>query len=217
MSGTQTREADHREISVGEIDTHDKHGRLIVPGQRAIAVWLTGLSGAGKSTLALTLRAALLERGMAAAMLDGDTLRAGLSRDLGFSPGARTENVRRAAELARIVNDQGFVAIAALITPYRHERALARSIIGASRFVEVFVSTPLAVCEARDPKGLYRRARTGELAGFTGIDAPYERPTSPAIVVDTGGRTPAQCADDLMRRLLPMIARPVRSGHESGH
>jgi len=183
-----------------------------LPGQRAVTVWLTGLSGAGKSTLSLQLGAALSARGTIAALLDGDALRRGPSRDLGFAPAERTEHVRRAAALARLLNDQGFVVIAALITPYRHERALARSIIGASRFVEVFVSTPLAVCEARDPKGLYRQARAGELAGMTGVDAPYERPISPAIAVDTGGRTPAQCADELLRRLLPMIARPLRRG-----
>ncbi len=146
------------------------------------------------------------------ATLDGDALRHGVSRDLGFTPGDRTENVRRAAELARLLNDQGLVVIAALITPYRHERALARSIVGASRFVEVFVSTPVALCEARDPKGLYRRARAGDLTGFTGVDAPYERPTSPSMVVDTGGRTPEQCIDALLPRLLPMIVRPVRGG-----
>jgi adenylylsulfate kinase len=196
----------------GEFDTRDKHGRLIVPGQRAVTVWLTGLSGAGKTTLALQLRAQCFARRIAAAVLDGDTLRDGLSRDLGFAPSERTENVRRAAELARLLNDQGIVVIAALISPYRHERALVRSIVGTSRFVEVFVSTPLAVCEARDPKGLYRRARAGELAGFTGVDAPYERPSSPAMVVDTGGRSPGQCADELMRELLPMVARPVRFG-----
>lgn len=183
-----------------------------IPGQRAVTVWLTGLSGAGKSTLAAHLRTALGAHGRCCATLDGDALRHGVSRDLGFTPGDRTENVRRAAELARLLNDQGLVVIAALITPYRHERALARSIVGASRFVEVFVSTPVALCEARDPKGLYRRARAGDLTGFTGVDAPYERPTSPSMVVDTGGRTPEQCIDALLPRLLPMIVRPVRGG-----
>ncbi|MCA8234591.1 adenylyl-sulfate kinase [Burkholderia cenocepacia] len=187
-----------------------RHGAAVVPGQRAVTVWMTGLSGAGKSTLSMHLRAALSARGVVAATLDGDVLRGGASRDLGFSPSDRTENVRRAAEFARLLNDQGLVVIAALITPYRRERALARAIIGASRFVEVFVSTPLAVCEARDPKGLYRLARAGGLDGMTGVGAPYERPTSPAMVVDTGGRTPAQCTDDLLRRLDPMIVRAPR-------
>lgn len=187
-----------------------RHGAAVVPGQRAVTVWMTGLSGAGKSTLSMHLRAALSARGVVAATLDGDVLRGGASRDLGFSPSDRTENVRRAAEFARLLNDQGLVVIAALITPYRRERALARAIIGASRFVEVFVSTPLAVCEARDPKGLYRLARAGGLDGMTGVGAPYERPTSPAMVVDTGGRTPAQCTDDLLRRTDPMIVRAPR-------
>ncbi len=199
-------------MSVAAAGTREVPGRVSVPGQRAITIWLTGLSGAGKSTLSLQLREALSARGMTAATIDGDALRHGLSRDLGFTPADRTENIRRAAELARLFNDQGFVVIAALISPYRRDRALARSIVGASRFVEVFVSTPLAICEARDPKGLYRRARAGELAGLTGIDSPYERPTSPAMVVDTGGRTPAQCTGDLLRRLVPMIARPPRPG-----
>ncbi|KFL54884.1 adenylylsulfate kinase [Burkholderia pyrrocinia] len=190
---------------------HDaRHGIAVVPGQRAVTVWLTGLSGAGKSTLSVHLRAALSARGVVAATLDGDVLRGGASRDLGFTPSDRTENVRRAAEFARLLNDQGLVVIAALITPYRRERALARAIVGASRFVEVFVSTPLAVCEARDPKGLYRLARAGGLDGLTGVGSPYERPTSPAMVVDTGGRTPAQCTDDLLRRLVPMIVRAPR-------
>ncbi|NTZ83808.1 adenylyl-sulfate kinase [Burkholderia metallica] len=190
---------------------HDaRHGSAGVPGQRAVTVWMTGLSGAGKSTLSVHLRAGLSARGVVAATLDGDVLRGGASRDLGFTPPDRTENVRRAAEFARLLNDQGLVVIAALITPYRHERALARAIVGASRFVEVFVSTPLAVCEARDPKGLYRLARTGALDGLTGVGSPYERPTSPAMVVDTGGRTPAQCTDELLCRLIPMIVRAPR-------
>ncbi|MCA7922219.1 adenylyl-sulfate kinase [Burkholderia cenocepacia] len=192
----------------GRLDA--RHGGAVVPGQRAVTVWLTGLSGAGKSTLSMHLRAALSARGVVAATLDGDVLRGGASRDLGFTPSDRTENVRRAAEFARLLNDQGLVVIAALITPYRRERALARAIVGASRFVEVFVSTPLAVCEARDPKGLYRLARAGGLDGLTGVGSPYERPTSPAMVVDTGGRTPAQCTDDLLRHLAPMIVRAPR-------
>ncbi|MDN7426308.1 adenylyl-sulfate kinase [Burkholderia sp. AU45388] len=192
----------------GRLDV--RHGVAAVPGQRAVTVWLTGLSGAGKSTLSMHLRTALSARGVVAATLDGDVLRGGASRDLGFTPSDRTENVRRAAEFARLLNDQGLVVIAALITPYRRERALARAIVGASRFVEVFVSTPLAICEARDPKGLYRLARAGGLDGLTGVGAPYERPTSPAMVVDTGGRTPAQCTDDLLRRLAPMIVRAPR-------
>lgn len=199
-------------MSVAAADTRDRPSRVAVPGQRPITLWLTGLSGAGKSTLSRQLRTALAARGMIAATLDGDALRRGVSRDLGSEPAARTENIRRAAELARLLNDQGLVVITALITPYRHERALARSIVGASRFVEVFVSTPLAVCEARDPKGLYRRARAGEVAGLAGVDSPYERPTSPAMAVDTGGRTPEQCADELLRRLMPMIARPPKLG-----
>lgn len=180
-------------------------------GQRPVTVWLTGLSGAGKSTLARSVRERLRELGKMCCMLDGDVLRKGLCSDLGFTPDERHENIRRAAEVARLLNEQGLIVIASFISPYRRERSLARSIVGPSRFVEVYVNTPVAVCEARDPKGLYRRARAGELRGFTGVDAPYEPPASPSIVVDTGARDRTLCTEQLLTRLLPMIVRPVRS------
>jgi len=144
-------------------------------------VWFTGLSAAGKSTIANGLNAVLLARGLKTAILDGDSLRTGLCRDLGFSEQDRDENVRRVAEVAALMTDAGLTVLVALISPTREARHYARSIIGNDRFVEVYVEVALAVAEARDPKGLYRRARRGELAGFTGIDSPYETPVCPEL------------------------------------
>jgi adenylylsulfate kinase len=146
-------------------------------------LWFTGLSAAGKSTIANSLNAVLIGRGLKTAILDGDSLRTGLCRDLGFSEQDRDENVRRIAEVAALMTDAGLTVLVALISPTREARHYARSIIGNDRFVEVFVEVPLAVAEARDPKGLYRRARSGELAGFTGIDSPYEPPVYPELHV----------------------------------
>ena len=149
-------------------------------------VWLTGLSGAGKTSIALALVQALKAQGRAVALLDGDQLRHGLNRDLGFTPQDRHENIRRTAEVARLMNAAGLTVIAAFISPYRADRAMAADIIGAAHFIEVHVSTPLAECEARDPKGLYAKARAGQIAQFTGVSAPYEAPLSPALSLDTG-------------------------------
>ena len=148
-------------------------------------VWLTGLSGAGKTSIALALAQALKAQGCAVALLDGDQLRHGLNRDLGFTPQDRHENIRRTAEVARLMNEVGLIVIAAFISPYRADRAMAADIIGAAHFIEVHVSTPLAECEARDPKGLYAQARAGQIAQFTGVSAPYETPLSPALSLDT--------------------------------
>lgn len=148
-------------------------------------LWLTGLSGAGKTSIALALAQALKAQGHAATVLDGDQLRHGLNRDLGFTPEDRHENIRRTAEVARLMNEAGLIVIAAFISPYRSDRAMAGAIIGAERYVEVHVSTPLAVCEARDVKGLYAKARAGQLAQFTGVSAPYEAPLDAALTLDT--------------------------------
>jgi adenylylsulfate kinase len=148
-------------------------------------IWLTGLSGAGKSTLAQALKQALQAKSLQTVLLDGDTLRAGLCRDLGFDETQRRENIRRAAEVARLLNDNGMIVVAALITPLAADRALARQIVGPHPFFEVHVATPLAVCEARDPKGLYQRARAGQLPSFTGVSAPYEAPLQPQLRIDT--------------------------------
>lgn len=144
-------------------------------------IWLTGLSAAGKSTIVNGLNPVLQVRGLRTCILDGDSLRAGLCRDLGFSDHDRAENVRRIAEVAALMADSGLTVMVALISPTRAARHYARSIIGNDRFVEVFVDAPLAVAEARDPKGLYRRARQGEIRGFTGIDSAYEPPVCPEL------------------------------------
>ncbi len=154
-------------------------------GQLPLTIWLTGLSAAGKSSLAFALERALHDRGRACYVLDGDNVRHGLNRSLGFSPVDRSENLRRIAEVARLMNDAGLIVITAFISPRRADRAAARQIIGKERFVEVHVSTPLAVCEARDPKGFYAQARRGELAEFTGVSSPYEAPEEPALTIDT--------------------------------
>jgi adenylylsulfate kinase len=154
-------------------------------GRPPLTFWLTGLSGAGKSTIAFELEQRLRREKRPCAVLDGDNIRCGLSRDLGFSERDRRENIRRTAEVARMMNDVGLVVVISLVSPLREDRAAARAIVGEARFAEVYVSTSLQVCESRDPKGLYRKARRGELTGFTGVSAPYEPPLEPALAVDT--------------------------------
>ncbi|WIX89582.1 adenylyl-sulfate kinase [Amycolatopsis sp. DG1A-15b] len=161
---------------------------------RGATVWLTGLSASGKSSVAVELERRLVAAGRPAYLLDGDNLRHGLNKGLGFSPEDRAENVRRVAEVARLFADAGVVAIASLISPYSEDRARARAVHEGLPFVEVFVDTPLEVCEARDPKGMYAKARAGEITGFTGIDAPYERPASPDLVLRPGDGDPAAMA-----------------------
>jgi adenylyl-sulfate kinase len=178
-------------------------------GQRSLTVWLTGLSGAGKSTLATQLERHLIGEQRACYVLDGDDVRAGINRDLGFGPDDRGENLRRIAEVARLMNDAGLIVLTALISPYRADREMARYIIGADRFVEVFVDAPLQVCERRDPKGLYRRAREGEIPEFTGISAPYEAPERPALMLQTAHLPVADCVNALLSTIRPRIRRPL--------
>lgn len=154
-------------------------------GQQPITIWLTGLSAAGKSTLAFAVERELIDQGRACYVLDGDNVRHGLNRNLGFSHEDRTENIRRIAEVARLMNDAGLIVITAFISPYRADRTVARDIIGPDSFQEVYVSTSLSVCESRDPKGLYSKARKGKVAEFTGISSPYEEPEAPDLVIDT--------------------------------
>jgi adenylyl-sulfate kinase len=170
--------------------------------QNPMTVWLTGLSGAGKSSIAAALEARLLEMGHVAYILDGDSLRQGVNGDLGFSNVARRENIRRAAHIAAMFNDAGVIVIAALISPYRTCRETARKIIGPKCFLEVHVATDLEVCERRDIKGLYRRARSGEIGEFTGISSPYEMPESPDLAIDAGRVNLDQAAG----RLLALLA-----------
>ena len=164
-------------------------------------LWLTGLSGSGKTTAGQALVKHLKTLKLACHHLDGDELRQGLCRDLGFSAVDRRENIRRCAEVARMMNEAGLLVVCGLISPLRADRAMAADIIGAAHFVEVHVSTPLAICEARDPKGLYQRARDGRITGFTGVSAPYEAPESPAMVLDTSQFDIAQTVSRLMRLL----------------
>jgi len=173
--------------------------------QHPTTIWLTGLSGAGKSTLAFALEKRLLEMGQACYVLDGDNVRHGLCRDLGFSPQDRTENIRRIAEVARLMNDAGLIVITAFISPYRDDREVARKSVGADDFIEVYVNTPLAVCEERDPKGFYKKARAGEMSGFTGISAPYEAPFDPALAVDTSTIGTEAGVDAVLAVLAPHI------------
>lgn len=161
-------------------------------------VWLTGLSGAGKSTLAQALYQDLAQRGQASFILDGDAVRTGLCRDLGFSAADRAENIRRMAEVAKLFAQAGVTPIVAAISPYTQDRRSARALLPAGRFVEVHLDTPLAVCEQRDPKGLYARARRGELLGFTGIDAPYEAPAQPELRLSTQHTPVAECVTHIV-------------------
>jgi adenylylsulfate kinase len=168
----------------GLVDTAARERHL---GQKGAVVWLTGLSGSGKSTIARHAERLLIEAGHAAYVLDGDNLRHDLNADLGFSPADRAENVRRVGAVARLFADAGVLCLAAFVSPYRADRDAVRARLPAGRFVEVHVATPLAVCEERDPKGLYARARAGDIPDFTGISAPYEPPLDPELVLGRDG------------------------------
>ncbi len=158
-------------------------------GHRGIVIWLTGLPASGKSTIAVRLQSQLFEMGCNTFVLDGDNIRHGLNRDLGFSPEDREENIRRIGEVAKLFADAGFIVITSFISPYRKDRNRARALLEEGDFIEVFVKAPLSVCESRDPKGLYKKARKGEIPNFTGISAPYEEPKSPELVIDTDNLT----------------------------
>jgi len=181
-------------LTVGKVSGEERSRRL---GQRPVTVWLTGLSGAGKSTIAVELERRLMDDARPCYLLDGDNVRAGINRDLGFGAGDRRENIRRVAEIARLMNDAALIAVTAFISPYRADRQMAREIVGAERFIEVYLDAPLEICEQRDPKGLYRKARAGQIADFTGISAPYEIPEAPALVLATGTRRVQDCVAEL--------------------
>jgi adenylylsulfate kinase len=148
-------------------------------------LWFTGLSGSGKSTITVELEKALVEKGIRSYRLDGDNIRHGLNNNLGFSPEDRKENIRRIGEVAKLLNDAGLITLTAFISPYRQDRDNVRKLLADGEFIEVYVKCSLEKCEARDPKGLYQKARAGEIKGFTGIDAPYEEPEHPELVIDT--------------------------------
>lgn len=165
--------------------TVSKEEREQISGHKGCTVWLTGLSGSGKSTLANMLEKALWERGIRSFVLDGDNVRHGLNKDLGFSPEDRTENIRRIGEVAALFTQAGIINVTAFISPYKADRDLVRSVMADGDFVEVYVACDLDECERRDPKGLYKKARAGEIPEFTGISAPYEAPDNPELSIDT--------------------------------
>ena len=166
--------------------------------QTSFTIWLTGLSGSGKTTIASSFDRHLKSIGIKSVVLDGDVLRNGISADLDFSEASRSENIRRTAEIAKLFNQEGVIVIAALISPMRVDRRRAESIITAPRFKEVYINTPLNICEARDPKGLYKKARNGQIKNFTGIDAPYEPPMKAMLEIDSEKETEAEIIQSLM-------------------
>lgn len=173
--------------------------------QHSRVLWLTGLSGSGKSTIAQHLERRLLEEGFFAQVLDGDNIRSGINNNLGFSEADRRENIRRIAEIARLYVNSGIICINSFISPTREIRQLARDIIGDDDFIEVYINAPLAVCEARDVKGLYAKARAGEIRGFTGIDQPYEAPEAPALEIRTDLLGVTEAAGRILDYLRPFI------------
>lgn len=179
-----------------------KQERAERKAQKPCVIWFTGLSGAGKSTLANALERVLFERGHHCYLLDGDNVRHGLNGDLGFSDADRVENIRRIGEAAKLFVDAGLIVMTAFISPFRVERQLARELVADDEFIEVHVAASLAVCEARDPKGLYKKARAGQIPNFTGIDSAYEAPQNPEIVIDTGRYDLQACAEQLTDYLI---------------
>ena len=182
----------------GTITREDREKLL---DQKGCVLWFTGLSASGKSTLALEVENRLHGRGRLTYVLDGDNVRHGLNNNLGFSPEDREENIRRIGEVSKLFADAGVIVITAFISPYRGDRDTARSLVEDGRFIEVFVDCPLAVCEERDPKGLYKKARAGEIPEFTGISAPYEEPDSPELTVNTAELTLEQCSQSVVKIL----------------
>jgi adenylylsulfate kinase len=176
----------------------DRQEREKLLGHGACTVWFTGLSGSGKSTVATTVERVLVERGMAAYVLDGDNIRHGLNANLGFSPEDRTENIRRIGEVAKLFNDAGVIVLTAFISPYRADRDSVRDTLPDGEFLEVFVDCPLEECERRDAKGLYEKARAGTIPEFTGISAPYEEPLKPELVLRTAKQDVDPCAQAVL-------------------
>jgi adenylyl-sulfate kinase len=169
--------------------------------QKSPVIWLTGLSGSGKSTIANELAKQLNSLGKLCYILDGDNIRLGLNKDLGFSDNDRKENIRRIAEVSKLMSDAGVITITAFISPFIKERELAKEIVGNDDFFEVFVDSSLELCESRDPKGLYKKARAGQIPNFTGIDSPYEEPTNPYMVLKTENSTPEDLAKEIIQKI----------------
>lgn len=178
-----------------------KQERARSKGQKPCVIWLTGLSASGKSTISNALEAELLRLGVHTYLLDGDNMRHGLNRDLGFSDDDRVENIRRVAEVARLFVDAGLIVITAFISPFQRDRDMARELVEGGEFIEVFVDTPLEECERRDPKGLYQKARAGLINNFTGIDSAYEAPAQPEVHLHTLGCSPADLCQQILTYL----------------
>lgn len=182
-------------------------GRQELLGQKPLLIWFTGLSGSGKSTLAVALEAELHARGFKTYLLDGDNIRSGLNRNLSFTDEDRVENIRRIAEVSKLFVDAGMVVLSAFISPFEADRQQVRSIVGPDHYMEVYVDTPLEICEQRDVKGLYKKARAGEVRNFTGIDSPYEPPVAPDIAIRTHELAIDQAVETLLNGVLPRIER----------
>lgn len=184
---------------VGRITREDREK---LKGHRSFILWFTGLSGSGKSTLAHRVEEKLFEMGIHTYVLDGDNIRSGLNRDLGFSEEDRRENIRRIGEVAKLFVDAGIVVLTAFISPYRRDRAFVRNLVEEGDFIEVYVKCPIDVCEKRDPKGLYKKAKAGVIKNFTGIDAPYEEPLNPELVVETDKQSIEECVNTIIDFLI---------------
>ncbi len=182
----------------GQVNRDDRQKML---GQRGCTIWLTGLSGSGKSTIAVAAEKALHERGRLTYILDGDNIRHGLNSNLGFSPEDRTENIRRIGEVSRLFTDAGLIVFTSFISPYRADRDAVRALMPEGDFLEVWVQASVDTCESRDVKGLYKKARAGEIPEFTGISAPYEEPLKPELTLDTNGHTVDQSVAELVAHL----------------
>lgn len=173
--------------------------------QRSVMIWFTGLSGSGKSTIAIALERELHQRGLLCRILDGDNIRSGINNNLGFTEADRIENIRRIAEVSKLFVDTGIITIAAFISPSNDIREMAANIIGKEDFIEIYVSTPIEECERRDVKGLYAKARRGEIKNFTGISAPFEAPLHPALTLDTSVLSLEECVDKILKLIVPRI------------
>jgi adenylylsulfate kinase len=196
--------------------TINKENRQMLHGHKSLMIWLTGLSGSGKSTIANALQSKLYEKGISVYLLDGDNLRHGINRNLTFSEEDRKENIRRTAEVGKLFVDAGVVVLAALISPFEEDRQHARSLFDEGEFIEVFVQCSLHECEKRDPKGLYKKARNGEIKHFTGIDQPYEAPKQPEITLNTNELSIEECVEQLSSFLFENI-NLVRGERRDSH
>lgn len=180
--------------------TKNKREELLF--QKPCIIWFTGLSASGKSTLANGIEVELFKRSCKTYLLDGDNVRHGLNKDLGFSEADRIENIRRIGEVSKLFVDSGLIVLTAFISPFKSDRQIAKSLVGYDEFIEVFVDTPIEICEQRDPKGLYKKARDGAIKNFTGIDSPYEAPEEPQIHIKTENKTVQECVDVVLHHLI---------------